>query len=464
MSMKSHYSLLIIGAGPAGLAAATMAAKHGLDCAVVDEQPAPGGQIYRNIENIPDDTAKILGPDYLHGRQLTESFRQSSAEYYPETRVWSLNPACEIGLTHKNESRIITADNVLIASGAMERPLPFPGWTLPGVMQAGAGQILLKTAQLVPEKKVVLAGSGPLLLLLAWQYSRLGVEIAAILDITPFGNIFAALPKLPKALQAFHYLSKGMMLQKALKQAGVPIIAFVQKIEALGDDRLQAVVYQKNGKCHRIETDLLLTHFGVIPHIWLSQSAGCQHHWDDHQQCWHPLVDQWGHSSLDGIMIAGDTSGIFGARSAEYAGQLAALASLQKAGKLTSDQRDTLARPVFQQQRKDRAIRPFLERYFHLPQHFLLADDDTLVCRCEEISAGRIRQAIQQGHDDSNQVKYFTRCGMGPCQGRQCALSVAQIVSAETGCSMAEAGIFRGRPPVTPINLQQLSALKREDG
>lgn len=461
--MNKHYPLLIVGAGPAGLSAATLAANHGLECAVLDEQPAPGGQIYRNIEHIPDSTAQTLGPDYLHGRRIAEDFRHSGAKYFPETRVWSLNPEREIGLTRQNESRMITADAVLIASGAMERPIPFPGWTLPGVMQAGAGQILLKTAQLIPEKNVVLAGSGPLLLLLAWQYMRLGTDIAALLDTTPFSNTFSALPKLPKALRAFHYLSKGLTLQKDLKQAGVSIIPFVEKIAAIGDDQLEAIEYQKNGKIQRIETGLLLTHFGVIPHIWLSQAAGCQHRWDDYQQCWRPVTDRWGRTSLDSISIAGDNSGIFGAKSAEFAGQLAALACLHKAGKLSLAERDRLAKPIRQKQQKDRAIRPFLERYFHLPQQWLLADDDTLVCRCEEISAGAIRQVIQQGHDDSNQVKYFTRCGMGPCQGRQCALSVAQIVAAETGRSKTEVGIFRDRPPVTPINLKQLSVLNSEN-
>lgn len=461
--MNKHYPLVIIGAGPAGLAAATLATEQGLECAVLDEQPTPGGQIYRNIEHIPEKTAQQLGPDYSYGRHLTDAFRQSGAAYFPETRVWSLNAAREIGLTHNNQSRIITADNILIATGAMERPVPFPGWTLPGIMQAGAAQILLKTAQIIPDQPVVIAGSGPLLLLLAWQYSRLGVNIAAILDTTPSGNVINALPLLPKALPAYAYLQKGLVLQQALKQAGVPTIKTVQHIQATGHDHIEAVSYQKNGKTYLIETDLLLTHFGVIPHIWLTQAASCQHRWNDSQQCWQPVTDNWGHSSLDGIFIAGDSSGIYGAKSAEYAGRLSALACLFKVGKISHHQRDRLAKQDLKRLRTDRAIRPFLERYFRIPKSWLNPADDTMVCRCEEISAGQIRHAIAQGHDDSNQVKYITRCGMGPCQGRQCSLSVAHIVAAETGCRIADAGIFRGRPPVMPLTLQQLSGLDYEE-
>jgi len=212
--MNNHYQLLIIGAGPAGLAAATLASGQGISCAVLDEQPALGGQIYRSIESVPEQRAQQLGAEYLRGKQLVAEFRDSKAEYFPNTRVWSLNNEREVGVLHNDQSKIITADQILVASGAMERPVPFPGWTLPGVMQAGAGQILFKSAGVVPSNGVVLAGSGPLLLLLAWQYMNVGVEIKSILDVTPLSNHLQALPKLPRALLAHHYLTKGLVYQR----------------------------------------------------------------------------------------------------------------------------------------------------------------------------------------------------------------------------------------------------------
>ena len=167
--LKSHYSLVIIGAGPAGLSAAVVAAEQGINTALLDEQSAPGGQIYRAMESIPAERARLLGTEYQRGNKLVAEFRNSCVDYFPDTQVWSLDRKGDIGLLHKKTAAMISADRVLLAGGAMERALPYPGWTLPGVMNAGAGQILFKAHGIVPDNSVVLAGSGPLLLLLAWQ-------------------------------------------------------------------------------------------------------------------------------------------------------------------------------------------------------------------------------------------------------------------------------------------------------
>jgi NADPH-dependent 2,4-dienoyl-CoA reductase/sulfur reductase-like enzyme len=479
---KPHYSLVIIGAGPAGLAAATVAAEYGMDVALLDEQKTPGGQIYRAMESIPDERATLLGSEYLHGRKLVSQFRQGSnrsagVDYFPGTQVWSLQEAAssnghEIGLLHNDDAEMITADMVLLANGAMERPLPFPGWTLPGVMNAGAGQIMFKAHGIVPDDGVVLAGSGPLLLLLAWQYKHAGVKIRAILDLTPMHNHLRALPYLPRALLARHYLIKGLSYKSELKQAGISTLHNVSDLRANSksqsgkqgesqlDSVLQSVSFKHKGKQHTIETDLLLTHFGVIPQIQLSQAAGCLHLWDKSQQCWRPELDAWGNSSIDGILIAGDGGGIGGARTAEHAGRLSAMQILYKLGRIEKQERNRLAQNDKKWMAAELHIRPFLEAFFHLPAKLLRQPaDDTVVCRCEEVTAGEIRAAVVAGHGDSNQVKFLTRCGMGPCQGRQCAEAVAHIVAAETGSDKPEGGLYRIRPPVTPLTLGQLAGL-----
>ncbi len=461
--LNNHYQLLIIGAGPAGLAAATTASNHGISCALLDEQAEPGGQIYRSIESVPESNAEKLGTEYLRGKDLAAAFRQSDAQYFPETKVWSLNKQREVGILHNNESKIITADQILVASGAMERPVPFSGWTLPGVMQAGAGQILFKSAGVIPSDGVVLAGSGPLLLLLAWQYMQLGVDIKGILDVTPLSNHLLALPKLPRALLAHHYLTKGLVYQRDLKRAGVSTKIGVSKLRAEGNEVLQSVKYRHLGREHTIETDLLLTHFGVIPHIWLTQAADCKHLWDSSQQCWRPEHDEWGNTSVDGILVAGDGAGINGARSAEHAGRLAGLQALFALGVLTQEERDAQSTNDRKWMEDDRHIRPFLEAYFAIPQNMLATKDkDTIICRCEEITAGQIREAVENGHCNSNDVKFITRCGMGPCQGRQCANAVAHIVADAGGQAVSVMSHFRGRPPVTPLTLGQLADLPTE--
>ncbi len=458
--MKNHYSLVIIGAGPAGLAAAVVAAEHGLDVALLDEQGAPGGQIYRAMESIPAGRAELLGAEYQRGRKLVSALRDSSVDYFPDTQVWSLSQKREIGLLRGKTPAMITADQVLLASGAMERPVPFPGWTLPGVMNAGAGQILMKAHGIVPADGVVLAGSGPLLLLLAWQYLHAGVKIKAILDLTPMHNHLRALPHLPRALLARHYLMKGLAYKKDLRQAGISTLYNVGGLHAKGNDHLTSVSFHQRGQQHTIETDLLLMHFGVIPHTQLARAAGCEHNWDSSQQCWRPQLNDWGNSSIDGILIAGDGAGIGGARTAEHAGRLAALQAVNTFGLIEGWERDLLARDDRKWMREELHIRPFLDAFFHIPGKLLsVPDDDTIVCRCEEVTAGEIRTAVANGHKDSNQVKFLTRCGMGPCQGRQCADAVENIVAAAGGESIARGGHYRGRPPVTPLTLGQLASL-----
>lgn len=461
--MKNHYQLLIIGAGPAGLAAATIAAKEGVCCAVLDEQATLGGQIYRSIEAVPEQRAKKLGSEYLRGKKLAADFRQSDAEYHPNTKVWSVNNEREVGILQNNKASIITADQIIIASGAIERPVPFPGWILPGVMQAGAGQILYKSAGIVPDNGVVLAGSGPLLLLLAWQYLHAGVEVKALLDVTPLINQITALPKFPRALLAHHYLTKGIGYQIELKRAGIPMLFGVSDLRAEGDDQCQRVCFKHSAKQKTIESELLLTHFGVIPHIWLTQSADCKHQWDDSQQCWRPEHDEWGNTSIEGILVAGDGAGINGARSAEHAGRLAGLEALNALDIISQTERDNRAIKDRKWMRDERHIRPFLEKYYQIPKKLLATpDNETIVCRCEEITAGEVRQAVREGHDNTNQVKFFTRCGMGPCQGRQCSNAVAHIVADESGNAVKDMGHFRGRPPVAPLTLEQLASLKKQ--
>ena len=462
--MKQHYQLAVIGAGPAGLAAATVAAEQGIEVAVIDEQVAPGGQIYRAMESIPQHRARQLGDEYQRGRELVSAFRASSANYFPETQVWSLNGRREIGLLQQGRASTVTADQVVIASGAMERPVPFPGWTLPGVMNAGAGQILFKAHGIVPGDGVVLAGSGPLLLLLAWQYLHAGVGVKALLDVTPMMNHLYALPGLPRALLAGHYITKGMRYKRDLKRAGISTLHNVRSLRAQGEDSLQAVSFLHSGREQSLETAVLLVHFGVIPHTQLGRVAGCRHVWDDSQLCWRPHLDGWGRTSVDGILVAGDGGGIGGARTAEHAGRVAAFQALYALGVLDRTTRQRLARNDRKWKREESHIRPFLEAFFRISDDMLqVVDDDTLVCRCEEVSAGQIRAAVADGHRDTNQVKFLTRCGMGPCQGRQCGEAVSHIVAVASGQAIQDIGHYRERPPVNPLTLGQLAGLHSEE-
>jgi thioredoxin reductase len=455
---EADYQLLVIGAGPAGMAAAQAAARHGVRVAVLDEQPHPGGQIYRNVDTSPLADVGILGKDYLHGRQLVQAFRHAPLDYLANCAVWYLDQSGEVGVVANGVHRRLRAQQVVIACGAQERPMPFPGWEMPGVMTAGAGQILMKSAGMVPDEAPVLAGSGPLLLLLAWQYLRAGVKIRAIVETTQRQARWSALRHFPRALAASDYLFKGLQLVSAIRRARTPWFRQASELSAEGDERLQAVSFSFKGRQQRIETPLLLLHQGVIPSLQLAAAAGCEDRWNEMQQCWQTQLDDWGESSQRGIFAAGDAAGIGGARAAWLSGQLAGLQVAHKLGMLAQQQRDLEARPVRNARDRHLAIRPFLDSWYRVGEDRLLPPDDTLACRCEAVTVAELRALARQGCAGPNQAKAFTRCGMGPCQGRFCGATIEQIFAREAALGTQHVGHFRVRPPLKPVTLGQLAA------
>jgi bacterioferritin-associated ferredoxin len=451
--------LAIIGAGPAGLAAATLGAELGLDTVLVDEQAGPGGQIYRGIEQFALLDGSVLGPDYRRGYSLALALRRTRAAYLDQAIVWQVRADRRIRYSRKGEAREIEAGRVVLATGAIERPFPIPGWTLPGVMTAGAGQTLMKTAGLVPEGGVVLAGLGPLVWQLAQQYARAGVPITAILETVPRDYFLRAAPLLPWALTAGDEVRKGLGLIRAVKRSGTRIERGVTGLRALGGKRLEAVEFTRGGRAETIPTPLLLLHQGVVPDANLVMSIGCRHTWDEGQLCWRPALDEWGRTDVDGIAVAGDGAGIGGARAAEHTGRLAALDAAHALGRIERAARDRQAAPAHAALRRLRRLRPFLEALYRPPDWSRRpAEDAVLACRCEEVTAGEVRAAAGQGCANLNALKSLTRCGMGPCQGRLCGPTAAELLAGALGVATPDVGTYRLRPPVKPVALADILA------
>ncbi len=457
--MSAHYDLAVIGAGPAGLAAAVLADELGLGVVLLDEQPSPGGQIYRAIEASPLSGHGILGDEYDAGRALVERLRDSRVDYLEGAAVWQVAPGLEIGYTRGRSAALVKVPQVILATGAMERPFPIPGWTLPGVMTAGAAQVLLKSAGLAASG-AVFAGCGPLLYLAAWQYLRAGVPVTAVLDTTPWANYLRAAPRLPRALGAGRTLAKGLAMIAGLRRRGVRIVTGVGALRAVGAERLRAIAFKRLGRWQTVETEVLFLHQGVVPDMNLAAASGCAHDWSDAQLCWRPRLDPWGGTTVAGIAVAGDGGGIGGAASAALQGRLAALGAADRLGRLDPSERERRAAPIREALRRDRRVRPFLEGLYRPARGFRVPEDDAVVvCRCEEVSLGDIRAALATGCPGPNQLKSFLRCGMGPCQGRLCGLTVSEIIAAARGLPVAEVGHFRSRPPVKPLRLDELAGL-----
>lgn len=460
--MNSRYDFLVIGAGPAGMAAAATAAKQGIATLLLDEQLEPGGQIYRGIESRGEGNESKPGvsqADSARGLPLAQDFRASGAAYQPATQVWQLEADGKVYVTDGERASCISARRVLIATGAMERPVPLPGWTLPGVMTVGAAQILYKTSHWLPPEGTWLAGSGPLLWLYAAQVIEAGGRLAGILDTTPKINYARALRYAAGALRNYYVLRRGRALQHIVRKAGMRLITDISAIEAKGDEYVNAVRYQANGQWHEVPAAMLLLHHGVVPHAHATRSLGATHRWNALQRSFAPEVDAWGNLSVDGYAAAGDCAGIVGAEAAALQGKLAALEAARAIGVIDEARRDREAAPVRAELARHLPVRPFLDQLFAPRESLLVPGDGVLVCRCESITARQLRDAVALGAMGPNQVKAFTRCGMGPCQGRMCGLAAAEVIAAARGVGMAETGVFNVRPPLKPISLSELAGL-----
>ncbi|WP_210421998.1 NAD(P)/FAD-dependent oxidoreductase [Rhizobium sp. S9] len=465
------YDVVVVGAGPAGLSAAIEASIHGLAVLLADENESPGGQIYRSVERASDADLARMGPDYAAGRKLIERFRQGNLSYAPRATVWSVGPAdeeldgahpLEVGISLGGIARPIAAHRVILATGALERPFPFPGWTMPGVMTAGAAQILMKSSGLVPSGRTILAGTGPLLHLVASQLLWAGVDVIAVVDATPRENWRTALVHLPAFVTSPHALKGLKLLFDVHRRARV--VRGVTAIEAVGQDKFSALRASRGKNSLEIEGDLLLLHQGIAPNLNLTLAAGCDYYWDEHSAVFRPSVDACGASSVPGVSIAGDGAGIVGAVASALQGELAGLNASFDLNLIDrnayGERRTRLTRELARAMRG----RTFIERRFRSGEKFRIPEhDSTIVCRCEEITAGKLREVAALGVPGPNQMKAFTRCGMGPCQGRLCGLTAVELLAKCRGGSPSEAGYYRLRPPIKPVTLGELAAWPHTD-
>lgn len=459
----TDFDLAIIGAGPAGLAAATEATKAGLSVILLDEQNRVGGQIYRNVEKSPVELGSILGKDYLAGKDLAAEFAKCSVTYVPNATVWQADPSGEINYSVHGSAHQISVARILIATGAIERPTPIPGWTLPGVMMAGAGQILLKQSGVVASN-AVLAGSGPLLYLIAAQMVHAGTPPLALVETQAPSDFLKAQKHLAGALFGWRYLAKGLGLINELRKAGVKRYRGAKDLYAEGEAYVEALTFTHNGQTVRLECETLYLHMGVVPNTQLGRSMGLDHRWDQAQQYFSPVCDAWGRSSEEQVLIAGDGGGIGGAKAAELSGRLAAIKTANDLGKLQDGDFALLSRHLRKMKRQELAIRPFLDAAYPPAEEVLAPSDATVVCRCEEVTAGDIRKYAKMGCDGPNQTKAYGRSGMGPCQGRYCGLTVSSLLAKSNNRSMDDTGYYRIRAPVKPITLGELASLVETGG
>jgi NADPH-dependent 2,4-dienoyl-CoA reductase/sulfur reductase-like enzyme len=430
--------LLIVGAGPAGIGAALEAARHNLSVVLLDENPTPGGRIWQALETRgakdPDDTAALA---------LIRQFRASPTQTHYNATVWAIEPDGQVFWSDPDGAHSTQARTVLLATGTTERPMPIPGWTLPGVMTVGAAQIALKTGGLLPDGRTWLAGQGPLLLLYANQVLDAGGRIGGIIDLSDGFAPIAALRHV--TLAALPDISRGLGWRRRLTQAGLRWVA-ASEVRAEGETSLRAIAFHTPAGWQTEPADLLLLHDGVISSVQMTRALGCAHAWSETQRSWQPVTDPIGRTSIPNVLVAGDGAGIGGARAAVLSGRIA-VAGLAQA--------ETTALQA--ERAKALAARPLLDAIF-APRPMRL-HDTTLVCRCEEVTAAAVRQAARTGCQGMNQLKAYTRCGMGPCQGRICGPIAIEVLAQARNVPVSAIEPLRTRFPTKPIPVGDLVAL-----
>lgn len=421
--LAHRFQTLIVGSGPAGIAAATCAAEAGHRVGIIDDNPNPGGQIWRSLRG-------QSAPDTSHGGGASEWYRRLTATSATRLQGWSVFDQPEPGILRaerQGETVHLHYDNLIIATGARERFLPFPGWTLPNVMGVGAIQAMVKGGLPVAGKRIVLAGSGPLLLAVAATLRAAEAivvcicEQASLRQLAPFALGLAADPA--KIMQGLRYKAATL---------DVPFHTSAWPVEAEGDGILRSVTILHHGEKQQISCDYLACGFHLVPNTELAAMLGCRMEADN------VAVDELQRTSISNIFCAGEPTGIGGLELSLIEGQIAGLAS---AGQ------DKEARLLLDKKRRASHFADRLAAAFALRSELKeLPQETTLVCRCEDVPYGSLKQ-----HHSWRAAKLHTRCGMGPCQGRICGTATHFLLGWNADSV---------RPPLLPVRIASLASLE----
>ncbi len=458
--------IAVVGAGPAGLSAALQASLAGATVTLLDEYARPGGQYFKQ----PPAAFKLLdrsamGRDYRAGQDLMGRIERDTVHLLTGTMVWGAFDSGVLELYRDGRCERLRAQRIVVATGAYDRAVAFPGWTLPGVMTAGAAQTLVKSQWVLPGSRILLAGSGPFLLPVAAQLVRAGATVVALLEASHAGDWLRGMPAvwrhLDKITEAKDYLG-------TLLKARVPMRYGWSVVEARGTDRVeQAVIGQVDGDGHPIpgseevlEVDAICTGFGFIPSLQLPRLLGCEARWDAELAAWVSASDRDQRGTVPGVFVAGETTGIGGHDVAIEEGAVAGAMAAADLGRLTRGEAESSLGKVRGELSRHRQFSAFLNRTFSFKPGYLdLMRDDTILCRCEEVTAGDVARAAKDWDGSLRTIKQLTRAGMGPCQGRICGSLVAQVAARESGRTMEQIGVDTPRPPIKPIPIGALAAV-----
>ena len=459
--------LIIVGAGPAGLAAAHVAASAGLDVLVVDERAKGGGQYFKQPgTGFTLDTGS-LDPQFKEGAERTSRAEEAGARFTFGSTVWGAYAPNELVIAREGRTFVAKARRIILCPGAYERPHMVPGWTLPGVMTTGAAQTLLRGSQTTPGRKILIAGNGPLNLQVARELVRAGAEIVALAELAapPWRTSPAAGLALVKNAPRLAW--EGVRHLSALRAAHVPVHYGYALVRAEGDEKVRRGTIARlapdgrpqPGTERSFDLDSICMGYGFLPQNEIARAFGCAHRSDERGGLL-TVRDEEGRTSVPEIFVAGDAGGLGGARIALAQGIVAAAAAAKDLGVRVDPNGLRGARRLLKRHAAfQRALWTVYAPRVPIQD---LTERDTLICRCEEIGRSAVEEVLETGLTRPGAVKRASRVGMGRCQGRYCGANLALMINARADAPIAPDDYFAPRSPFKPVTIA--SAAARENG
>jgi thioredoxin reductase/bacterioferritin-associated ferredoxin len=462
-SGRIRTEVAVVGAGPGGMAAALAAADAGCRVTLIDSAPRAGGQIYRQSQQPGDAGADAPAASRLPGRlgRVTEHPGITLAAGVSVWHAEQAGPGFRLHCTGNAE--MVEAQVVVLATGASELVVPFPGWTLPGVVTAGAAQAMLKAQRTLVGRRVLVAGTGPLLLPVAAGLARGGARVAALCEAAGAGR---ALARLPAMTRHPGKLAEAAGYGAALARGRIPVRSGWALTACRGRERVEEALvsrvgpgWEARGPARVLAVDAVAVSHGLVPLLDLSRALGCR----DEQQAGYPaaavVVGTAQETSAPGVFACGEVTGVGGAAQAEPEGTVAGAAAARHLGRLDEAGFRARTADAARRARHARDFAALLRRLYPLAGGWLARlQPDTVICRCEDVTWSEVAGAVAAGANDVRSVKGLTRCGMGYCQARVCGPVAQYAVARLTGRPLDAVGDLQARTIVTPVPLSRIAA------
>jgi len=447
--------VLVVGAGPGGLAAAHAARLAGAEVLVLDEGSAPGGQYFKQCS-----AGDVVPPDAQHqeGRRLVDRVLTSGVTVRSNALVWGAFPPLEFAATIDGSTVRVEPNQAIIATGAFDRGWPVPGWTLPGVMTTGAAQTLWRTARRLAGERVLITGNGPLNLQLASELVAGGADVVAVVEAAPAPGVRRAKEIAAMIANAPGLVADGLRYVARCRRAGVRMLngSVLTSVRQHPHGLLATIV---GGEAAELEADVVCLGYGFHPSNELLRALGCAHVFDPDEQRLVTVRDSQGATSVHGVWALGDCTTLGGARVGLSEGTLAGFAAARALGHSLSAEAARLEARAEADAARHRRFQQALWRIYRMEESLRpQPTGDTVICRCEEVSYGQVEAALTEGATSPGEIKQRTRLGMGRCQARYCGSALEAFLAERTGRARDQFSGFAPRVPVKPVPIADLAS------